>query len=223
MPSVRKTDINTGICLKGPVCSSFCQMSSDQLVDIFLGAPRRSIFRAQKRCQDELSGTNRFRCKTLADCGRRLNHPDTFSRSCYLSTRGRSLPPVAFNRLFEVIALATSQAASITLAIRPAHSLHRPLTDIWLTGLWTKRAAGGKHLAQADPTCHASPAPDHAGCGCGVAGVTIAGSRQGRLSRSIAQRITSSFLARATMAIFFRPFTPRLSRVTNSFAQALWR
>src|SRR4051812_46481543 len=39
----------------------------------------------------------------------------------------RVVPPVAFNRLFEVIAAsATSSAASVTRATRPAHSLHRP-------------------------------------------------------------------------------------------------
>lgn len=38
-----------------------------------------------------------------------------------------SLSPVAFNRLFEVIAFcSTALAASITLAIRPTHSLQRP-------------------------------------------------------------------------------------------------
>jgi hypothetical protein len=48
-------------------------------------------------------------------------------------------------------------------------------------------------------------------------------ARHGALSRSIAHKITSSFRASATMAIFFRSFIPRLIRATNDFAQSLWR
>ena len=145
----------------------------------------------------------------------------------------------AFSRLFEIIPLLLALIAevSFTQTNSSPHSLHRgqllriglvevklhhshasmslpmSLPAVSLLGIRRRWAFGSAHIATITEDTAVVTGAVSSG------GEAADGSTNGRLSRSIAQSITSSFLASATIAIFFLAAMPPLTRATKPFAQ----